>query len=262
MKLYTRSRRSTTRASPSNPVGAWMSSSALVPVLASTNAACAGVRHWAAARTALTSLSRTRACYALLKRSGPGSRGYRWALVCSARAVSEIGRPDGHSGASRKIALDNMRYSGWFGNYQLLLVLISMSRTSLISSLPLDLKMHIISQVERMESEFLAKLRYLIGSVLWRRQLNISHRVHLIYNLQNIQIGVPGLLAINCIDGITSKKMLAVCASCKCCERHQTDRPGVLQFAKYVRGHPSLNGNDDPRTCRCPCRHTARFLAE
>lgn len=166
--------------------------------------------------------------------------------------------------------MDNLRYLAWSGNYQFLLVMISMSRTSLISSLPFDLKMHIISQVKRMESEFLDNFRYLIESVLWRRQFNISHRVHLIYNLHNIQIGIADLLGLNeirchyCIDGqvMTSKKMLAVCASCKCCERHQTDRPGVLQFSKYVRGNPSQNGNDDHRTCRCPCRHTARFLAE
>ncbi len=166
--------------------------------------------------------------------------------------------------------MNNMRFFAWLGNYQLLLELISMSRTSLISSLPFDLKMHILSQVKRMESKFLANFRYLIGSVLWRRQFNISHRVHLIYRLHGIHIGLAGLPEINdllchyCIDGqvMNPREMLAVCASCKCCERHQTDRPGVLQFARYVRGDPSQNGNNDHRTCRCPCRNMARFLAE
>ena len=63
------------------------------------------------------------------------------------------------------------------------------------------------------------------------------------------------------IPGNSWKAKLEHCASCKCCTRHQTFRPGDL-----IRWHePEEVGNGTIKLfyneqCDCDCRHMARFI--
>ena len=63
---------------------------------------------------------------------------------------------------------------------------------------------------------------------------------------------------INLCFDINSKEttdFFDLCTKCKCCERHQINRPSKLE--KYIER--PLN---EPKNynCKCPCRHNARFL--
>ncbi len=176
-----------------------------------------------------------------------------------------------------------MRFFNETVNYQRLLWMICTSRTSLISSLPYEVKILILHKVKLMEREFLANLQLLIGRVLYLRQFNISRKVYIIEEISFIvrpgwtKLPFSGRCGI-CISSteegdkiMTPREVLAVCASCKCCERHQTGRPGVSQFAlskwwlrqSRSEGGPMFDYDLRPGgPCWCPCRHLARFWAD
>ena len=50
--------------------------------------------------------------------------------------------------------------------------------------------------------------------------------------------------------------ILHITGACKCCARHQKDKPTTL--AKWNGAVPDTNGSNNP--CDCPCRHIARFV--
>jgi hypothetical protein len=171
-----------------------------------------------------------------------------------------------------------MRFFNETVNYQRLLWMICTSRTSLISSLPYEVKILILQKVKRMEKEFLANLQSLIGRVLHLRQFNISRKVYIIEEITFIV--TPSWTSPTfenrcgfCIEDkvMTPRELLAVCANCKCCERHQIGRPGVSQFAlskwwlrkSRSEGGPMFDYDLRPGgPCWCPCRHLARFWAD
>jgi len=59
-----------------------------------------------------------------------------------------------------------------------------------------------------------------------------------------------------CISGKTWEEKLATCNSCKCCQRHTTNRPKKLE--PWIETRFSIY--DHFGECICPCRHNARFI--
>lgn len=52
-------------------------------------------------------------------------------------------------------------------------------------------------------------------------------------------------------------KYIKILSECKCCERHQRERPTCL----YLWKDTHFNGtNLTAGECSCPCRHYARFI--
>lgn len=59
------------------------------------------------------------------------------------------------------------------------------------------------------------------------------------------------------IPGRTWQEKLDYCSVCKCCPRHQKDKPRV--FVPWVETR--FNGSfRDENACLCECRHNARWL--
>lgn len=58
------------------------------------------------------------------------------------------------------------------------------------------------------------------------------------------------------IQGKTWKEKLEACGECRCCKRHQVNKPGY--FAPWIETNPKLHYQS--RTCECDCRHLARWL--
>jgi len=57
------------------------------------------------------------------------------------------------------------------------------------------------------------------------------------------------------IPGSTWKEKLDHCAACRCCVRHQTQKPG--SFVPWIDTPSKGLGSG---TCECDCRHMARWL--
>lgn len=58
------------------------------------------------------------------------------------------------------------------------------------------------------------------------------------------------------IPGDNWQEKLNSCSSCKCCPRHQTNRPSSLWF--WREDSPKIHNVD--KDCECECRHIARFI--
>jgi len=54
---------------------------------------------------------------------------------------------------------------------------------------------------------------------------------------------------------LSNKNILTTLNACKCCDRHQINKPCTL--SKYISSDEPLNQNT---ICICACRHTARFI--
>ena len=84
--------------------------------------------------------------------------------------------------------------------------------------------------------------------------------------LDTMESGVlrPQMLLRNAflnIPGDSWKDKLAKCASCKCCTRHQTNRPSKLE--PWIETDPdtfSVKLHHVGPECKCNCRHMARFI--
>ena len=51
--------------------------------------------------------------------------------------------------------------------------------------------------------------------------------------------------------------MILVLNNCNCCERHQVDKPKILE--KYIE--TNFKGDDKSKyNCQCKCRQVARFI--
>lgn len=59
------------------------------------------------------------------------------------------------------------------------------------------------------------------------------------------------------IEGDTWEEKLETCLECKCCNRHNTNKP--LCLAPWI-DTPFHNTNINSSDCSCPCRHNARFI--
>ena len=59
------------------------------------------------------------------------------------------------------------------------------------------------------------------------------------------------------IEGDTWTEKLQISAACKCCDRHNTNKPQHL--APWVE-LPFNNTDLKPGECNCPCRHNARHI--
>jgi hypothetical protein len=57
------------------------------------------------------------------------------------------------------------------------------------------------------------------------------------------------------IPGRTWKEKLQVCADCRCCSRHQIQKPG--SFVPWIE--TPFTGSERG-ACQCDCRHMARWL--
>lgn len=59
------------------------------------------------------------------------------------------------------------------------------------------------------------------------------------------------------IEGDTWAKKLQISSECKCCIRHNTNKPHHL--APWI-DTPFNTGEINRLECKCPCRHNARFI--
>lgn len=67
--------------------------------------------------------------------------------------------------------------------------------------------------------------------------------------------------AINFVSGRTLETKLQYLANCKCCKRHQTRKPKKLGVWKDCTSASGLNQYEKMSlSCRCECRHIARFI--
>jgi len=56
---------------------------------------------------------------------------------------------------------------------------------------------------------------------------------------------------------IEKNYMILQLNNCKCCERHQVNKPKILE--KYIE--TNFKGDDKSKyNCKCQCRHMARFI--
>jgi len=62
---------------------------------------------------------------------------------------------------------------------------------------------------------------------------------------------------ISNISGITYQDKLNTLNQCKCCIRHQTNRPKIIHLWHEL---PPTYFTDYTHSCQCNCRHIARFL--
>ena len=63
-------------------------------------------------------------------------------------------------------------------------------------------------------------------------------------------------IAFDNVNGITWQDKLDTLAKCKCCERHQINKP--LVFSKWDETEQSKLFTESP--CPCLCRHMARQI--
>lgn len=64
---------------------------------------------------------------------------------------------------------------------------------------------------------------------------------------------------INDVYGLTWQEKLDTLSACKCCTRHQINKP--LIFKTYVDTNPDSPDSPSPLSiCPCKCRHLARFI--
>ena len=62
--------------------------------------------------------------------------------------------------------------------------------------------------------------------------------------------------AYDAIPGNTVFEKFQTCKSCKCCSRHQVNKPTCI----YITFNTTIPENQDTHECMCPCRHFARQL--
>jgi hypothetical protein len=63
------------------------------------------------------------------------------------------------------------------------------------------------------------------------------------------------------VPGGTLREKLRHCAACKCCARHQKDKP--RQFIHWLEPPEKstlVSDSDRVTMCQCDCRHMARFI--
>lgn len=61
--------------------------------------------------------------------------------------------------------------------------------------------------------------------------------------------------AINSVPGSTFQQKLYYLSQCNCCTRHQINKPTTFSI-----WHETPFSNINHASCRCNCRHVARFI--
>jgi len=92
---------------------------------------------------------------------------------------------------------------------------------------------------------------------------NISYKVHYIYNIMsyihtftNLDIGFNICNFYYKGKVFNKKDAFNTTLACKCCERHQINKPMIMK--KWEETNPSYS--QCQYKCTCPCRHTSRWL--
>ena len=67
--------------------------------------------------------------------------------------------------------------------------------------------------------------------------------------------------AFQSVPGDTLPEKLRSCATCKCCARHQKDKPRrFVHWAEPPEKSALVSDSDKTTMCSCNCRHLARFI--
>ena len=64
-------------------------------------------------------------------------------------------------------------------------------------------------------------------------------------------------------QSVQLKKILTTLNTCRCCKRHQTNRPSLIDLEKGHNGdypYSDTAQNDKIKQCNCSCRHTSRWI--
>lgn len=65
-------------------------------------------------------------------------------------------------------------------------------------------------------------------------------------------------IEFNQIYGLTWQDKLDYLALCKCCDRHQINKPAI--FKTWIDNNTPTNFTFDNNRCYCKCRHLARYI--
>lgn len=114
--------------------------------------------------------------------------------------------------------------------------------------------------------EYIWSLNHLWASNIIQKNTKkyISNKIKNIYEM-------VGFAHFNCNLGIGIKKyslfyqnkvlkntnILTTLNSCKCCKRHQINKP--YELVHWIENQTNLNTTQN-KNCNCPCRHLARFI--
>ena len=65
-------------------------------------------------------------------------------------------------------------------------------------------------------------------------------------------------IILNNMSKCEREQMIILLNTCKCCDRHQVNRPTYTHYKNGLIPHYSLSTSDSK--CKCPCRHICRFI--
>ena len=57
------------------------------------------------------------------------------------------------------------------------------------------------------------------------------------------------------------KKILITLNSCKCCKRHQKNKPSLIDIERGHKGDYHYSKTNKKNICECKCRHMSRWIA-
>ena len=91
-----------------------------------------------------------------------------------------------------------------------------------------------------------------------------SHYKECNETIENICMEANNLMEQNgrkSTQSVQLKKILITLNSCTCCERHQINRPSLIDLEKGHSGdYPYTDTSDKMKQCNCSCRHTSRWI--
>ena len=106
---------------------------------------------------------------------------------------------------------------------------------------------------------------------MWTKELRKERTLAIINNLERVieiitnnflddRDKFDGNYAAAVRDFLTKNDAIAVikkCSECKCCERHQKNRPDSLEWCEY---NGQCQGNQYEYECNCKCRSFSRWV--
>ena len=112
--------------------------------------------------------------------------------------------------------------------------------------------------------DFIWSLNYLWASLIIQKQAKkfIRYKLRAIYNMIAFAYGkcklCPGMNNYNIFFRnkiLTKKDILNTCVACKCCIKHQVNKPKELKIWEETEFHFTQNID-----CPCMCRHLSRWM--
>ena len=108
-------------------------------------------------------------------------------------------------------------------------------------------------------------------TIMWTRELRAERTLAIVNNLERVMdIITTNFLDdrdkfdgnfVNAIrDFLTKNDAIAVikkCSECRCCERHENNRPETLEWREY---NGQCQGDQEEHECKCNCRHFSRWV--